>query len=87
MRSATDKSDSRVFATSRRVFGFLMRAYPLSFRRACGAEMTEAFASDLRTAYRNRGSLGVLMLWVHTLFDLVRSVAAERVGWANGGRS
>ncbi|MCH7475684.1 MAG: hypothetical protein IIA27_13565, partial [Gemmatimonadetes bacterium] len=86
MRSAADQSDSRVFATSRRVFGFLMRAYPASFRRACEAEMTEAFASDLRTAYRNRGPLGVLMLWVHTLSDLVRSAAAERVGWASDWR-
>ena len=48
--------------------------------------MTEAFASDLRTAYRNRGSSGVLMLWVRTLVDLVRSVAAERVGWTSGRR-
>lgn len=64
---------------SQRVYGRLLILFPTDFRAAYAAPMVQLFTDCCRAAQRERGTAGVLALWMATLGDLVTSAAAERL--------
>jgi hypothetical protein len=64
-----------------RLYGWLLVAYPLDFRREFGNEMLQVF----RDCYRAEARSGsVVTFWFRTLLDLVLTAAKERAD--NSGR-
>ena len=59
------------------VYRMLLVLYPARFRRMHGAEMVDAFISDLDDA-RRRGSAALLRFWIFIAGDLVASAARLR---------
>jgi hypothetical protein len=54
-------------------------AYPREFRHEYGREMEQLFGDCYRAEKKNRGRLGVGVLWVRTLVDLVRAAPREHL--------
>lgn len=57
----------------------LLWLYPAAFRRAYGAQMTQVFRDSCRQAQQERGLPGLIVLWLATLADLLRSAFAEHL--------
>ena len=68
-----------LFKTSRRVYQWLLLAYPTKFRQAHGAEMLQVFRASLREEDRQRGTVGVAHLWLLTIVDLAMNALALRL--------
>jgi hypothetical protein len=64
---------------SQKFFRLILLAYPREFRREFGPDMTQVFRDCYRAEEKNSGPLGVWRLWVHTLFDLVRTAPKEHL--------
>ncbi len=62
-----------------RIYGMLIRAYPASFRREYGEEMTEVFRDLAQEAWQERGVIGLVLLWLRTVPDLLLSGAAQHL--------
>lgn len=60
---------------SSRLYGWLILAYPLEFRREFGNEMLQVFRDSYRAAARGGSLPG---FWFRTLWDLVVTAAKER---------
>ena len=71
----------RVFALSVWLYGLFLHAYPRSFRDAYGSRMTQVFQDSCRDTLQKRGLIGLVVLWLHVLFDLAITVWLER--WHN----
>lgn len=69
---------ARPVALSTRIYRVLLAAYPSDFRQAYGRHMTQAFRDACRETYAADGSRGLLVLWCHTLADLVRTAMQEQ---------
>ena len=67
-----------------RVYELLIRAYPASFRREYGNEMTQVFRELARDALRQRGALGIMMAWFGVLSDLVWTALQEHLSELQG---
>ena len=63
----------RVPAWSERVYAGLLRLYPAAFREEYGGEMRAAFRRRWRDQRRERGRIGLLILWVHLLGDVLKT--------------
>ena len=61
---------------SERVYRILLQAYPKEHRREYEEPMVQLFRDRMR---RDGGGLGTLVVWMHMLFDLVRSASRERM--------
>ena len=61
---------------SERIYRALLLAYPKEHRREYGELMVQLFRDRMS---RDGGGLGTLLVWMHMLFDLVRSASRERV--------
>ena len=61
---------------SERVYRILLQAYPKEHRREYEESMVQLFRDRMR---RDGGGLGTLVVWMHMLFDLVRSASRERM--------
>lgn len=61
------------------IYRCLLRLYPAAFRRAYGAQMAQVFRDSCRQAQQERGLPGVIILWLATLVDLLRSALAEHL--------
>ena len=61
---------------SEKVYRALLRAYPSEHRREYGEPMVQLFRDRM---HRDGGGLGTLAVWMHMLFDLVRSASRERM--------
>lgn len=59
------------------VYRLLLHAYPARFRRQYGAEMAGVFLDSCLRSYRQSGGVGIIELWVVTLFDLARSLIEQ----------
>jgi len=59
------------------VYQLLLHAYPTRFRRAYGPEMAGVFLDSCLRSYRQSGAIGMIELWVITLFDLARSLIEQ----------
>jgi|GEM_PF-465440 len=60
-----------------RVYRLLLKGYPGEFREKYGADMAQVFRDRCRDESRRRGTWGLVVLSLHTLADLVRTVPAE----------
>ncbi len=67
----------RLLAISNTVYNLLLRGCPAGYRREYGAAMGQAFRDLAREAYRRRGALGVLALWLRTLPDTLATAFTE----------
>ncbi len=61
-----------------RLYGILLKSYPMEFRQAYGDAMVSVFEESLAEARARSGRYGVLSLWLYTLADLAKTVLAER---------
>jgi serine/threonine protein phosphatase PrpC len=64
---------------SERLYRRLLLIYPLTFRRAFGAEMTQTFRACCRAAAREGGTAGLLRLWGSVCYDLMTSAVIEHI--------
>jgi hypothetical protein len=64
---------------SERLYGALLYLYPREFRVAYGRQMRQTFRDACRVANRRNGARGLLVLWLLTLLDLLKSALEERV--------
>jgi hypothetical protein len=62
---------------SDRLYRLLLLAYPASFRHRYGSEMVQVFRDCNRDAYQQRGAMGLLWFWAHTLGDLAATAPQE----------
>lgn len=67
----------RLLRGAARVYGALLVAYPVAFRRAWGRSLTEVFRDASRDAAR-RGPAALARFWLRALGDLFWSALAER---------
>jgi putative ABC transport system permease protein len=68
------------------LYGFLLHAYPRSYRADVGSEMREAFRDQLRAVHRRTGTPGVVRLVVRAALDAVANGLAERMATRRAGR-
>lgn len=65
------------FSPSERVYRWLLYAYPADFRGEYGVEMAQVFWERYQEE-RRRGTLWLLVFWLHTLFDLLVTARVEQ---------
>jgi hypothetical protein len=65
--------------SSKRAYARLLTLYPQAHRQAYGQSMLQVFGDQCREAHTGRGRLGLLALWLRTLFDLAISVLREHL--------
>jgi predicted permease len=61
-----------------RLYGWLLRAFPVEFRGDFGEDMAEDFRDQRQDAYEARGASGVVGLWVRTAVDVLRRAPREQ---------
>lgn len=71
-------SEGRNPSVSERVYRALLLAYPKGFRDAYGPRMVQAFGDLLRQEFGRAGTIGLLVLWARTVWDLLSTAFAER---------
>lgn len=62
-----------------RVYQILLAAYPSRFQQEYGPHMVQVFQDCCLRTIRQRGTSGMLKLWMTTLLDLVQSVVTEHM--------
>jgi hypothetical protein len=62
------------------LYAFLLRAYPLEFRRSYEREMSLAFKDLLQCEARNSGAAGMIGLALRVFPDLVACIIREQIG-------
>ena len=62
-----------------RIYRMLIRAYPASFRREYGAEMTEVFRGLALEAWQECGVIGLVLLWLRIVPDFLLSGTAQHL--------
>src|SRR5215831_7167215 len=62
-----------------RVYCVLLKGYPGEFREKYGADMAQVFRDRCRDESARRGAWGLVLLSLHTVADLVRTVPAEHL--------
>src|SRR5215211_4761002 len=72
-------SEEHTPPVSLRLYGVLLEAYPVDFRREYGPQMEQVFAEQYREARERDGRRGIALLWALTLSDLARTAAAQRI--------
>jgi hypothetical protein len=72
------RGHERAVGTSERVYRSLLRAYPREFRDEYGDEMARCFHDLSREELEDRGGLGLVALWAHTLPELLYTALKER---------
>jgi hypothetical protein len=72
-------SPKRSVSISGRLYRLLLRVYPLEFRHVYGPKMAQVFRDCCRAAHQQRGTMGVLHLWIFTLYDLATNALAEQI--------
>jgi hypothetical protein len=66
-------------ASSQRFYRWLLRLYPQDYRTTYEVEMFHVFTDQCREAYKGRGRLGILSLWLRTLADVGVTVVREHL--------
>lgn len=64
---------------SPRVYTLLLLAYPATFRREYGAQMSQVFRDSCRDQKRKAGKIGLLELWLQTLLDLLQTAPQQHL--------
>ncbi len=65
--------------SAQKLFRLILLVYPREFRREFGPDMAQVFRDCYCAEERNKGSLGIFLLLVHTLVDLVRNAPKEHL--------
>lgn len=68
---------------SERAYQVLLKVYPKKFREEYGPHMIQAFGDLCRAEYGRAGAVGLVLVWVRTVVDLLRTAASERTGAAS----
>lgn len=63
--------------TSQRLFARALYLYPRRFRQAYGEQVAQVFGDCSREALAAQGASGLILLWVSTLPDLLKTAAQE----------
>ena len=69
---------------SQRLYGFLLKFYPRSYRQEFGEEMQYVFSESLKDAYTENGEPGVISLWGRTIIDAGKSLVIQHIGTGTG---
>jgi hypothetical protein len=64
---------------SQRIYRALLRVYPGEFRREYGPQLEQVFGDLYREARERGGRRGIVLLWALTIFDLPRTMVAQRI--------
>jgi hypothetical protein len=64
---------------SRRLYGGLLHLFPRDFLEEFGAPMLQLFTDQCRSAMREKGTPGLVFLWLRTISDLIASVLREHL--------
>ncbi|HEX8032769.1 MAG TPA: hypothetical protein VF510_02930 [Ktedonobacterales bacterium] len=71
-------SGRRLLAVSTSVYRALLVFYPRTFRREFGPHLTQVFGDVCHQVQSERGTVGILELWMLTICDLAVSALHER---------
>jgi hypothetical protein len=77
---------NRWVETSRSIYAAFLALYPQEHRAEYGESMRQVFTDQCRSAYEQKGALGIVFLWLRTLPDLgytalVEHITSPRVTW------
>jgi hypothetical protein len=64
---------------SKRFYRLLLYLYPKAYRETYEMEMLHAFSAQSRDVYKQRGPLGILLLWPRILIDVIVTVTNEHL--------
>ena len=64
---------------SKRFYRLLLYLYPKAYRATYEMEMLHVFTDQCRGAYKERGPLGILLLWPRILIDVIVTVTTEHL--------
>src|ERR1019366_5810571 len=81
------KTNNRALAVSKKVYGWLLRAYPPAHREEYGPAMAQLFRDQGRDAWNESQGWGVTKLWLRVLPDLVKTSIIERFAALNKRKS
>jgi len=70
---------NRWIELSKRFYRLLLYLYPKAYRAVYETEMLHVFSDQCRSAYKQRGPLGILALWPRTLIDVIVTVTNEHL--------
>ena len=73
------QAKSNLISFSRRIYGLLLYAYPVSFRREYGRDMMQVFCDDTRYTLRKWGLAGLVSLWFLVFVDVLKTAVAEHI--------
>jgi hypothetical protein len=73
-----DPRASQLLRLSERVYRVLLILYPADFRREYSQHMAQVFRDSCRDVYRQGGTEALVYWWMAALFDLFKTVIAER---------
>lgn len=76
-----------VIRRSERLYGFLLRFYPKSFRQEFGEEMKYVFSEALKDAYTENGERGIIDLWARTIVDAGKTLVTQHLENQKGSGS
>jgi len=68
-----------IIHNSTRLYGFLLKLYPQTFRQAFGEEMIYVFSESLNDACAERCGRGILAFWGRTIADVGKSVVIQHI--------
>lgn len=83
----TRNFNSRAQVFSRKIYGWLLRAYPPAHRAEYGPAMAQLFRDQCRDAWGESHGWGVAKLWLRVLPDLVKTSIIERLAAINERKS
>lgn len=68
-----------IIHSSTRLYGFLLKLYPQTFRQAFGEEMIYIFSESLNDACAERGGRGITSFWGRIIVDVGKSVVIQHI--------
>src|SRR5688572_15513319 len=68
-----------VIRRSERIYGFLLKFYPKSYRQEFGEEMKYVFSESLKDAYTEKGEQGLISIWARTIIDTGKSLVTQHL--------
>jgi FtsH-binding integral membrane protein len=72
-------TSNKVPMISQRIYGLMLLAYPVEFRREYGRHMAQLFRDCYRKERRLQTPTGLLRLWLRVLVDLATTAPNERL--------
>lgn len=76
-----------VIRNSKRLYDFILRFYPQSYRAEFGEEMKYVFSESLKEAYAENGERGIIRLWARTMVDAGQSLVTQYIEKQKGSYS